>query len=290
MFLISIGILANGLVVWTVVWEKNLRNPTFVAIANLAIADICFLVSYFAANELGCPESAPSYATGKAFIVAAYLMMWFIASLHILLLSVIRFLLILHPLTSMAWITIRRTISMSIFIWSIGTLLGIIVVVVFVLEELDIADDHSTTVVFITIICGSYFIPLVATGILHILKLKEVRKALRSDLPAQVRQMAMMVAITLILFTILPLPQVVTLFMISFDCDVRFLEIYGVEWALSLGLLINSCSNPFVYAIFSRTFRRSLAKRFYWWNAHKSVLYGHYSSTHGTHTEESYMR
>lgn len=260
--LITVGVIVNGIVVWRVARDIELRTPTFVAIASLAVADLGFMIAYFVAMEIECPPHIPAYESGETVILAFYMTMWVISATHILFLSVIRFILILTPLKSLTYLTVRKTIFMSVGIWIVGIILGIVAGILFVLKQLAIVDSISVITMFIIVILGSYFIPLVATIILHAIKLKEVYKAMRSDLPEQVRQMSLMVTIILLLFTILPLPQVVTLFIICFSDDIGFLDNPGVEWSLSFGLLLNSCANPFVYAIFSRLFRKSLRKQF----------------------------
>lgn len=262
--LMIVGVIANGIVVWRVVRDKDLRKPTFTAIAGLAVADIGFLIAYFAVNQIDCPTDIPAYETSDALMLAVYMSMWFISATHIPLLSIIRFIAILRPLTFSTSVTVRRTIAMSVGIWIAGLILGIIAGILFALKQLAIVDNDSVITMFVVVTLGSYFIPLIVAICFHSIKLREVCKALKSDLPEQVRHMSLMVTITLLLFTLLPLPQVVSLFIICFSDDLGFLEDTspGVNWSLSLGLLLNSCVNPFIYAIFSRLFRESLRKPF----------------------------
>lgn len=262
LLLITVGIVANGLVAWTVVRDKNLKTPTFVAIASLAFADICFLVGYFAVNEIECPMDIPAYQSGELVIVAFYVMSWFTSSTHILLLSIIRFMLILDPLNSMVYLTARRTMYMSLGVWGLGFILGAIDGTVYVLKEYGIASSENTADMFIVMVCGSYFIPLVGTVALHVIKLRKVVKAIRGQLPTQIRQMSLVVTITLILFTILPLPQVVMLFIMLRGGNLEFMTYEGVEWGFSVGLLLNSCVNPFVYALFSGMFQKGIRRQF----------------------------
>lgn len=278
--LIIVGLVANGLVVWRVVKDKELWEPTFIAIAGLAVADMGFLIAYFAVEEIKCPANVPAYETGETLMLSVYMTMWFTSATHILLLSTIRFILILNPLRSLAYLTVRRTVFMSAAIWLTGVLLGILHGVLSALKEFNIYDSDSLITMDIIVIMVSYFIPLVSTIILHIIKLKAVCKALRSALPEQVRQMSLMVTVTILLFTLLPLPQVVTLFIICFSDDLGFIDNSGVSWSLSLGLLLNSCVNPFVYAIFSRLFRKSLVKQFCQSNLHTRSNTCH-ASNHG---------
>jgi hypothetical protein len=122
------GIIANVLVVALVLKDKRLRSPTYVAIACLALSDAIFVTT----NIIGAVEIVVRSLTctfpltyGGPVVATVKGICWFSANAHVSVLAFVRYVLVLYPLKSHVYLTTKKIIMSSAFVWTLGILIWI---------------------------------------------------------------------------------------------------------------------------------------------------------------------
>ncbi|XP_072366322.1 C-C chemokine receptor type 4-like [Scyliorhinus torazame] len=113
------GLPGNILVLWILLKLKRLKNMTNIYLFNLALCDLLFVVTlpfwaYFAANE---------WIWGDAFckiITVVYLLGYFGGIMFIILISIDRYLAIVHAVFSVRGRTARNAIISSAVMWCVA--------------------------------------------------------------------------------------------------------------------------------------------------------------------------
>ena len=265
MFLV-VGIILNMLVIMRVIKDRKLRNNTFVGIACLALADSMFLAinltfTYeLVIRTLTC--TLPRQLKGTAF---AYFkgVAWFGANGHVTLMAIIRYIILVYPIKSQAFLTTKKVLLSSAGVWLLGFLVrGIFTVVVKVTGE----KPRESVIIYLSLWIITYLLPLVVTTCLHITKIKMVKKASyhteNSLVRKSIARMSKIIIIIIICAAILPLPMLVfgTLEAVegleypsrSFKSTFRSIA--------HLLFLLNNCVNPLIYAFMSKPFRTSILR------------------------------
>lgn len=114
--ILILGIIGNLFTMTQIVFESEFHTPTFVAIGYLALTDffsiIFFGILYFT-NMLMVDELSKHFSYVDN-------MLYFSSSGHVLLLSTVRYHIIVHPLQSRHHLTLKAVFfcSLSVWIWS----------------------------------------------------------------------------------------------------------------------------------------------------------------------------
>ena len=261
-----IGILVNILVIIRVIKDRKLRSNTFVGIACLALADSLFLAlnltfTYeIVIRTLMC--TLPRQLKGTAF---AYLkgVAWFGANGHVALMAIIRYIILVYPIKSQAFLTTKRVLLSSAGVWTLALLVrGIFTLIVKLTGE----KPRESVIIYLSMWIITYLLPLVVTTSLHITKIKMVKKTSYHSENSLVRKsiarMSKMIIVIIICAAVLPLPMLVfgTLGAIeSVEYPSRnFKSIF--RSIAHLLFLLNNCVNPLIYAFMSKPFRMSILR------------------------------
>ena len=165
---------ANIFVILRIVRNKHLHNPTFFAVASMALANFVFLVLNTASSTMFFLIYFGVYTIsfGTRLIVTLGSIAntaWFISSVHVPLLSYVRYVMIVHPYKGNVWLTSRRTLIACGSVWFIG------LAVFSVVSGLDIVYpglvvNHTNIALIVSYILASLL--TVSLQILQLCKLK----------------------------------------------------------------------------------------------------------------------
>ncbi|KAM3614693.1 uncharacterized protein V6R79_018096 [Siganus canaliculatus] len=134
--LFGLGLLGNTTILWVLLRCKKLKNMTDVGLLNLVLSDLMIAVSL----PLWAHNS-PNLALCKIMTII-YQVGFYSGTLFVTLMSVDRYLAIVHAIAAMKARTLRYGIIVSITIWVISVIAGI-PQVVFASLEID-PDDNSS--------------------------------------------------------------------------------------------------------------------------------------------------
>ena len=115
-----LGVLGNGLVIWTILTNKKMKTPTNLLILNLAVADFLFVVMcvpFYVVEYM-----SPKYMYGSAGCKISRYLIYVCACVSIytlVLMSLVRCIVVVHPLSSKSWITTCRVCITVAAIWII---------------------------------------------------------------------------------------------------------------------------------------------------------------------------
>ncbi|XP_065304814.2 allatostatin-A receptor-like isoform X2 [Dermacentor albipictus] len=273
-----IGFFGNALVVLVVLCNPQMRSTTNILIINLAMADLLFIV--FCVPFTGWDYTLNYWPFGDVWcrvvqylvIVCAY------ASIYTLvLMSLDRFLAVVHPITSMSVRTERNAYLAILLTWVVILLACIPALFA---HGMIVLNDSFSSCTFrvdlgyniaafqISFFMSSFVIPLALIFVLYVLMLKRLwfgtapggrvsAESVRSK-----KRVTRLVVVVVVVFAVCWCPVQVVLVLKSVD-------IYGlpmnpprivVQIASQILAYTNSCVNPFLYAFLSDNFRKSFRK------------------------------
>ena len=264
-----VGVVANIIVVARVIFDKRLHKPTFVAVACLAISDAVFVTAELIVafdiviTSLAiCPLVRPQTIGGVFSLFDG--IFWFAANGHLTLLAIVRFLLIVYPIKSLIHLTIKRVILSSVCIW----VLGILIASSFYIHDKvngrnDAKSPKRTFILWLVV----YLVPFVATSVLHLVKLRLVRHASRdkgnSDVSGIANRMTRIILLVIVTAFLFPMPKFIYDIFIRFQYKFRTTRSKLLFHDIcTLLFYLNNTTNPFVYALLSEPFRRSIGEMF----------------------------
>lgn len=262
-----IGILANVLVIIRVRRDKQLRDPTFVAIAMLAIADLLFLLLNLSISfetifrVVLCLEWTRK---GPVFL-SLYSICWFSANSHVALLAILRYITIAYPLQSYQRMTNRKVIACSGLVWILGFL---IMGTLSLLIHLEVFESKRSEEYVIYQWISVYLLPLLITTVLHCVKICILKKTTKDSATAvtrkSIQRMSKIVVIVIVFAALLPVPELVAnILKVSgrgaFPSREFRVHFSGIAQLLFLS---NNFINPFLYCFLSKKFRNSLKTMF----------------------------
>ncbi|XP_060585689.1 melanocyte-stimulating hormone receptor-like [Ruditapes philippinarum] len=265
--LFIIGIVANVFVITRVIRDRKLHDPTFVAIAALAIADLLFLTlnltTSFERVILSVTCSSPVIISSPYYILKS--IFWFSANTHVALLAVLRYITLAYPLRTNAFLTIKKVIISSVVVWMIGIIItGSLTTLIG--ARIILAGRSQEFLLFLWL--SVYFLPLIITCVLHILKIFLVKGSITvtttESTRMSIQRMSKIVVVVIVMAAVLPLPRLIHKCLKLAGRDVYppsdFRTHFG-EIADCL-FLINNFINPFIYGFLSEKFRGSLKAMF----------------------------
>ena len=263
-----LGIIANIIVIIRVIKDRKLRSNTFVGIACLAFADSAFLLlnltlTYeLVIRRVTC--TLPSQIRGHVF---AFFMgvTWFSANGHVALMAILRYIILVYPIKSQAYLTLKRIILMSVSVWVLGFIIrGIFTLII----RLTNTRPRKSVLIFLGLWIIIYFLPLLVTITLHIMKVKLVKKTSHHSDNALVRKsvarMSKIIVVIIVCATLLPLPRMIFGIIDVVD-EVKYPSRSVKSYFRSIAhllFLVNNCINPCIYAFMSKPFRNSLMRMF----------------------------
>ena len=275
------GFIGNLLVIIVVVCNKQMRNTTNLLIINLAVADLFFII-------ICVPFTGMSYAMhwwplGSVFCkiyqyainVTAY------ASVYTLvLMSLDRYLAVVHPISSMTKRTERNAYIIIVISWAVICSVNIPVVFEYDVVGYQHNGENRSACIPLNIyhyealgqifygcfFAFAYVLPLTLVCILYGLMLKRLlygvvpggnqsAESMRSK-----RRVTRMVVIVVLIFALCWLPLQIIFMVQYFGTYPDTVAFLAIQIASNCLMYTNSCVNPFLYAFLSDNFRKSFMK------------------------------
>ncbi|XP_056001310.1 thyrotropin-releasing hormone receptor-like [Ostrea edulis] len=256
--LLVIGVAGNTIIIILVSTRKELRTPTFTAIACLSVADLLCLCSRYVYTI----NAIKHFMEYQAWSMYGTVTFYFLhsANFHIMLIAYLRYVFITKPLRSVN-ITTKSVLKMSGGVWFAGILTGSLYCLTIVLELYEnITVEHSSVLQVIFYIYVT-FVPFLLIVVLHIIKIFKLNKMGHLSTGKHLsisRKMSLMLFIVILIYILSTTPMLATmiLYLICMSIDYRLAVcqisfFYYTVSVVSLCLLLNNAVNPLVYFFFS---------------------------------------
>ena len=116
-----LGLLGNGLVIWTILTETKMRTPTNLLILNLAVADILFIV--ICVPFTGATYVLPNYIFGRVWCKISQYFVYVSACVsmyRLVLMSVVHCIVVVVTLSSRSFVTARSVYIAVVVVWTVN--------------------------------------------------------------------------------------------------------------------------------------------------------------------------
>jgi allatostatin receptor len=284
--IVVIGLVEHIMVIIAVICNRRMQNTTNILILSLAVADLCFIV-------FCVPFTATGYAMATwpfgdvwckimqfAQHVSAY------ASVYTLvLMSLDRYLAVVHPITSKSIRTKRNTLFMVCITWGVILLSNIPILFHFAHYEYDYFgeprsacvnvralhnEDLRQTFFVCFFVCG-YVLPLCLICVMYGLLIRRLlyggtaggsrRKAKNNSKTRATK----LVVVVVVIFALCWLPIQLIFIIQLFPSIEQNIIMVAAQMAANVLAYTNSCVNPILYAFLSQRFRQNFWQfiRFY---------------------------
>lgn len=286
-----LGFIGNLLVIVVVVFDRQMRSSTNILIVSLAVADLLFII--FCVPFTAYRYSMTNWPFGDVMCklyqymanVTAY------ASVYTLvLMSLDRYLAVVHPVNSITVRTEHNTIAMLVVMWLVICLVNTpnwlehgLVPYQFDMEQrsecvnlpiyTELKESNGKRhgrLVYGCFFTFAYFVPLLSICILYGFML---RKLLRGMVPGSSsggsqsanrvrskRRVTRMVVVVVMIFALCWLPIQILFVLIYFANVSGSHTLVLLQVVANCLAYMNSCVNPFLYAFLSENFRKSFCK------------------------------
>ncbi|XP_050070365.1 allatostatin-A receptor-like [Anopheles maculipalpis] len=275
------GLLGNALVVLVVLSNPQMRSTTNLLIINLAIADLLFVV--FCIPFTATDYVLASWPFGELWCktVQYLIVVTAHASIYTLvLMSLDRFLAVVHPIASMVIRTEKNTVLAITILWVVIITTGLPVSFAHgiirykhldqVVEQCGFLekDSPSWPAFHIAFFLSSYVVPLILISVLYMWMLSRLWRSSVGGRSAESKKgkkrVTRLVVIVVAAFASLWFPIQVILVLKSVDvfvADSHFkISLQIVSHVLAY---TSSCINPLLYAFLSENFRKAFRKIVY---------------------------
>lgn len=276
-----LGLAGNLLVIVVVAANPGMRSTTNILIINLAVADLLFVI--FCIPFTATDFVLPYWPFGNVWckIVQYLIIVTAYASIYTLvLMSLDRYLAVVHPIASMSWRTENHAIRAIGVVWLVILALSAPALVIhgemhFVFQEENgpltnltacrILDQDDWTSYQVSFFLMSYVLPLVLISIFYMLMLVKLWRAARVSAESRRgrRRVTRLVFVVVGVFAICWFPIQVILVMKSLDKFPLTTAMVMVQVVSHILAYTNSCINPFLYAFLSDNFRKAFRKIIY---------------------------
>ncbi|XP_063709469.1 allatostatin-A receptor-like isoform X2 [Culicoides brevitarsis] len=272
------GLLGNALVVLVVAANPQMRSTTNLLIINLAVADLLFVI--FCVPFTATDYVLPSWPFGDLWckFVQYMIVVTAHASIYTLvLMSLDRFLAVVHPIASMSIRTERNALFAIIFLWIIITTTAIPVAVTHgeVMQVwqgesnsacIFLYQDYNLVGFQVSFFLSSYVIPLALISMLYVAMLARLWKGapggrVSAESRRGKKRVTRMVVVVVLAFAICWLPIQLILVLKSLKLYETTTIKVIMQVAAHVLAYMNSCVNPFLYAFLSDNFRKAFRKK-----------------------------
>ncbi|KAK2141589.1 hypothetical protein LSH36_1073g00035 [Paralvinella palmiformis] len=268
-----IGVIGNTLVIYVILSKQKMRTVTNLLLLNLAIADLSFVTI--------CPPfTAYQFATYQWPFgnVACKLMHYllnvtaYVTVYTLVLISVIRYMTIVHNTRTIRFRTRTNIVLMIIAIWACMCAVNIPILMSYGVQLLN-PDDPSKGIIcenwgievgqrlYATFFCFAYILPLAMVAkfsifiLRHIKKQRSVMLNKRTRGQDKKRQASRLIILVVVIFALFWLPVHIHL-LVAYFGNIPTNPVYNtisVFW--NVLAYFNSCVNPIIYNYASRDFR-----------------------------------
>ncbi|XP_072763576.1 allatostatin-A receptor isoform X2 [Anoplolepis gracilipes] len=272
-----LGLAGNSLVVVVVAANPGMRSTTNILIINLAVADLLFVI--FCIPFTATDFVLPYWPFGNVWckIVQYLIIVTAYASVYTLvLMSLDRYLAVVHPIASMSWRTEKHAILATGVAWVVILALSAPAMVIHG-EEGDgppqnltacrILPQYNWTYFQVSFFLMSYVLPLVLICIFYMSVLIKLWRGARASASAESRRgrrrVTRLVFVVVGVFAACWCPIQVILVSKSLDVFPLTTTTIMVQIVSHILAYTNSCVNPFLYAFLSDNFRKAFRKIIY---------------------------
>lgn len=277
-----LGLVGNTLVVVVVAANPSMRSTTNILIINLAVADLLFVI--FCIPFTATDFVLPFWPFGNAWckIVQYLIIVTAYASVYTLvLMSLDRYLAVVHPITSMSWRTENHAFMAICIAWMVIFTISTPALIIhgeihFVFQDLDDLSSQNLTACRIlpqydwsffqvSFFLTSYLLPLTLISIFYVCMLVRLWRGSRVSAESRRgrRRATRLVLVVVGVFAFCWCPIQVILV-------TKSLEAYPLKSATIMVQIVshilaytNSCVNPILYAFLSDNFRKAFRKIIY---------------------------
>lgn len=271
-FVFVIGLLGNTLAIYVVLRYAKMKTVTNIYILNLALADELYI--------LGLPflttHNVLSYWPFGEFLCRVFMtadtMNQFTSTFCLTVMSIDRYLAVVHPIRSAKWRRPRVAKVVNGVVWVVSLLVVLPVTIYSDVQDgfnscnmswPEPKDFWSTAFILYTVILG-FFVPLLIICLCYLLIIIKVRTAgARAGLTKRRRSERMvtrMVVIIVLVFVLCWLPFYITNMVNQVFIIPENSLMAGIYFFLVILTYVNSCANPFLYGLLSENFKQSFQK------------------------------
>ncbi|XP_011170316.1 allatostatin-A receptor isoform X2 [Solenopsis invicta] len=270
-----LGLAGNSLVVLVVAANPGMRSTTNILIINLAVADLLFVI--FCIPFTATDFVLPYWPFGNVWckIVQYLIIVTAYASVYTLvLMSLDRYLAVVHPIASMTWRTENHAILAICVAWVVILALCTPALVIHG-EEVEspsenltvcrILEQYDWTSFQVSFFLTSYVLPLVLIVIFYMSMLAKLWRGARVSAESRRgrRRVTRLVFVVVGVFAACWCPIQVILVSKSLDVYPLTTATVMVQIVSHILAYTNSCINPFLYAFLSDNFRKAFRKIIY---------------------------
>ncbi|KAL6254678.1 allatostatin-A receptor-like [Pogonomyrmex barbatus] len=275
-----LGLAGNSLVVVVVAANPGMRSTTNILIINLAVADLLFVI--FCIPFTATDFVLPYWPFGNVWckIVQYLIIVTAYASVYTLvLMSLDRYLAVVHPIASMSWRTENHAIQAICVTWVVILALSTPALVIhgeirYVFQEHNysenltacrILEQYDWTSFQMSFFLTSYVLPLVLICIFYMSMLVKLWRGARISAESRRgrRRVTRLVFVVVGVFAACWCPIQVILVTKSLEVFPLTTATIMVQIASHILAYTNSCINPFLYAFLSDNFRKAFRKIIY---------------------------
>ncbi|XP_061194497.1 somatostatin receptor type 5-like [Saccostrea echinata] len=251
------GLVGNAFTLFKILCTKKLHTPTFTVIGCLALPDFLSIIFFYFVTFTNIYDYLYFYAWESMFLLPSDLysglqLMTYLSSIgHLLLLSLIRFLLTVHPLQSRNYLTSSIVISFSAMTW-IYSFLMMIPVICLKRSALNIENNFQymirmNAVIHLVVETVSGLVPLFIVIRLHCFKIRALRTSTVNTHFR--RRMNLVVTIVLFVFMFYHLTVIIRIIILTtsyiYNTPISFYNaVCSFEQFLAI---VNYSCNPYIY-------------------------------------------
>lgn len=279
--IVVIGLVGNLLVIIVVLSNKQMQNTTNILIVSLAVADLSFII--FCVPFTAATYAIPRWPFGNIWCKAVQYMMYVCAYASVytlVIMSLDRYLAVVHPLTSMRIRTVRNTYIAVYVVWITILLSNIPILLHYGLKNYDWYGEERLVCInlkgmdnmlILRAFYGCFFafgyvLPLALVCVLYGFMLKRLLYGVvpggsqRAESIRSKKRVTRMVVIVVVIFALCWLPIQIIFIVTTFGDFPKDEAFTWAQIASNCLAYMNSCVNPILYAFLSENFRRSFRK------------------------------
>ncbi|XP_060070620.1 thyrotropin-releasing hormone receptor-like [Ylistrum balloti] len=254
------GIVTNFIVILVITKDSRLRRPTFTAIVALSISDFTFLlfryIRYVITGYFRDVISLHVMKNIKFVCDLVGLTAGGSSIIHVILLSILRYYIVVHPLKSHIAITNRRIMLVSLGVWVFSGLNGWFYLYAVIINRQNDLQMSKVTNIVVTLVMS--ILPLVIILFFHVLKARKLKDSIAACKLNATKQMSQIVTFVIVTYIVTTTPvNTRDILLISWgDSKETWMMVFGQIGRLLL--FLNYAINPFIYFVHSPQFRKKI--------------------------------
>lgn len=275
------GLGGNLLVICSVLCNQQMRSTTNILIVSLAFADLFFII--FCVPFTATGYVLPYWPFGNLWCKVVHFVIFvsaYISIYTLVLMSLDRYLAVVHPISSLSIRTERNAYIIVAFTWVIILLCHIPLLVQYgVHEYLYYGEERSacmnlkglekqeiSQMFFASFLAFGYLLPLSLICVLYGLMLKRLLNrtvpggSQRAENVRTRKRVTRMVVIVVVIFAICWLPIQIIFMLQQFGSFPTDITSAALQMCANCLAYMNSCVNPILYAFLSDNFRKGFKK------------------------------